>query len=89
MKPAMAAQDDFHRRFLREAQLAASIEHEHVVTVYQVDEDNGIPYLAMKLLQGESLEERLRAAAAGCSWTKCCALAARLPRVWQRPTKKG
>jgi serine/threonine protein kinase len=60
MKPALAAQADFHRRFLREAQLAASIEHEHIITIYQVGEDRGIPFLAMKLLQGESLEDRLR-----------------------------
>jgi serine/threonine protein kinase len=59
MKPSLAAQADFHRRFLREAQLAAAIDHEHVVTIYHVDEDRGIPYLAMKLLRGESLEARL------------------------------
>ncbi len=59
MKPALAAQADFHRRFLREAQLAAAIDHEHIVTIYQVDEDRGIPFMAMKLLQGESLEARL------------------------------
>jgi serine/threonine protein kinase len=59
MKPALAAHADFHRRFLREAQLAAQIEHEHIVTVYQVDEDRGVPFMAMKLLQGESLEARL------------------------------
>ncbi|HTU20803.1 MAG TPA: serine/threonine-protein kinase [Gemmataceae bacterium] len=59
MKPALAAQADFHRRFLREAQLAAAIDHEHIVTIYQVGEDRGVPFLAMKLLQGESLEARL------------------------------
>jgi serine/threonine protein kinase len=59
MKPSLAAQADFHRRFLREARLAAAIDHEHIVTIYQVGEDHGIPYLAMKLLQGESLETRL------------------------------
>jgi serine/threonine protein kinase len=59
MKPSLAAQADFHRRFLREAQLTAAIDHEHIVTIYQVGEDRGIPFLAMKLLQGESLEARL------------------------------
>jgi serine/threonine protein kinase len=59
MKPALAAFPEFHRRFLREAQLAAAIDHEHVVTIYQVGEDRGVPYLAMKLLQGETLEDRL------------------------------
>jgi serine/threonine protein kinase len=59
MKPSLAAHADFHRRFLREAQLAAAIDHEHIVTIYQVGEDRGVPYLAMKLLQGQSLEARL------------------------------
>ncbi len=59
MKPSLAAMADFHRRFLREAQLAAAIEHDHIVTIYQVGEDRGVPYLAMRLLQGETLEERL------------------------------
>ena len=56
MKPALATQADFQRRFLREAQLAAAIDHEHIVTIYQVGEDRGVLFLAMKLLQGESLE---------------------------------
>jgi hypothetical protein len=62
MKPSLAAYDEFHRRFLREAQLAAAIDHEHVVTIYQVGEDRGIPFLAMKLLRGETLEDRLAGA---------------------------
>jgi hypothetical protein len=62
MKPSLAAYEEFHRRFLREAQLAAAIDHEHVVTIYQVGEDRGIPFLAMKLLQGETLEDRLAGA---------------------------
>jgi serine/threonine protein kinase len=59
VKPSLAAYADSHRRFLREAQLAASIDHEHIVTIYQVGEDRGVLYLAMKLLQGESLDRRL------------------------------
>jgi serine/threonine protein kinase len=65
MKPSLAASADFHRRFLREAQLSAAVDHEHVVTVYQVGEDRGVPFLAMKLLQGETLEDRLKKTGAG------------------------
>jgi serine/threonine protein kinase len=60
LRPALAASAEFHRRFLREAQLAAAIDHEHIVTIYQVGEDRGVPFLAMKLLEGESLEDRLK-----------------------------
>jgi serine/threonine protein kinase len=60
MKPAMAEAPENRQRFVREAQLTAAIEHDHIVTIYQVGEDRGVPYLAMKLLQGQSLEDRLR-----------------------------
>jgi serine/threonine protein kinase len=62
MRPSLAASPEFHRRFLREARLAAAIEHEHIVTVYQVGEDRGFPFLAMQLLRGRTLEDRLERA---------------------------
>src|SRR6202035_859534 len=48
------------KRFLQEAKAAAAVQHEHIVTIYQVGQDRGIPYLAMQFLHGESLDERLR-----------------------------
>ncbi len=65
MKPSLAAFEEYHRRFLREARLAAAIDHDHIVTIYQVGEDGKVPYLAMKLLQGETLEDRLNAIVGG------------------------
>jgi WD40 repeat protein/serine/threonine protein kinase len=58
--PVLAASDAARQRFLREGRAAASIVHDHVVSIYQVGEDRGVPFLAMQLLQGESLEDRLR-----------------------------
>jgi WD40 repeat protein len=60
MKPALAASDSSRRRFLREARATAALEHDHIVHIYQVAEDRGIPYLAMPMLKGETLEDRLR-----------------------------
>src|SRR5262249_33204178 len=68
MRPSLGSSAEYHRRFLREAQLAAAIEHEHIVTVYQVGEDRGVPYLAMKLLRGETLADRLKRA--GGRWPR-------------------
>jgi serine/threonine protein kinase len=62
MRPSLAASPEFHRRFLREARLAAALDHEHIVTVYQVGEDRGVPFLAMQLLRGQTLEDRLQRA---------------------------
>jgi len=55
MLPRIASIQAARDRFLREAKAAASLKNDHIVTVYQVDEFNGVPFLAMELLQGESL----------------------------------
>jgi formylglycine-generating enzyme required for sulfatase activity/serine/threonine protein kinase len=47
-------------RFLREARMAAALDHDHVVRIFQVGEDRGVPFLAMEFLKGESLEDRLK-----------------------------
>lgn len=60
MLPALSADPKCRERFFREARAAAAIEHDHIVTVYQVGDDRGVPFLAMRLLQGETLEARLR-----------------------------
>jgi hypothetical protein len=59
MLPALAIDPHSKERFLREARAAASVKHDNVVTIHQVDEDRGIPFLAMELLQGESLASHL------------------------------
>jgi WD40 repeat protein len=62
MKPEAAVKAGARERFLREAQAAAALEHENIVTVYQVGEEGGVPFLAMQWLKGLSLEERLKQA---------------------------
>jgi TPR repeat protein len=47
-------------RFVREARTAASIESDHVCPIYQVGVDDGIPFIVMPLLRGETLADRLR-----------------------------
>jgi urea transport system substrate-binding protein len=47
-------------RFLREARALASLPSDHVVHLYQVGEEEGLPFFAMEKLRGESLESRLQ-----------------------------
>jgi len=60
MLPEVAVKAEARDRFLREARAAAAIEHDHIVTIYQVGEDRGVPYLAMQMLKGMSLEDFLK-----------------------------
>lgn len=46
-------------RMIREAQAAARVSHPSVVTVHDVLEVDGIPFIVMELLEGESLRDRL------------------------------
>ena len=60
MLPNLAASAAARRRFLREGRAAAALHHDHIVPIFQVGEDRGVPYIAMPLLRGESLEDRLK-----------------------------
>lgn len=52
-----AEDPDFVERFRREASSAAGLQHPHVVSVYDRGEWDGTYYIAMELLQGETLKE--------------------------------
>lgn len=48
------------RRFAREAQAAAAVSHDHIVTIHAVEGSGRIPYLVMQYVAGMSLQERLQ-----------------------------
>ena len=48
-------------RFFREARAAAQLSHRNIITIYDLGEEDGPPYLAMEFLEGRDLEQRMRA----------------------------
>jgi len=60
MKPDQVSDPVAHQRFLTEGRSAAGIESDHVVKIYQVGEDNGLPFMAMQFLEGESLDRLIK-----------------------------
>ena len=54
------AQDpEFRERFKAESRIAASIEHPNVIPVYEAGEDDGLLFIAMRLVDGVDLEQLL------------------------------
>ncbi|MGH9775274.1 MAG: protein kinase domain-containing protein [Candidatus Acidiferrales bacterium] len=45
------------QRFYREAQSAGSLQHPNIVTIYDMGDEGGIPYIAMELVEGDNLEQ--------------------------------
>jgi serine/threonine protein kinase len=61
MSPTVAGDPELLQRFYREAQSAGSLSHPNIVTIYEIDEADGIPFIAMEFLEGESLEQMITA----------------------------
>ena len=57
---APASDDTARQRLWREARAAASVNHPNICQIYEVGEDGGRLFIAMELLAGEPLAERLR-----------------------------
>ncbi|HXJ65971.1 MAG TPA: serine/threonine-protein kinase [Actinomycetota bacterium] len=53
--PEHAGDEQFVERFLREARLAASLEHPNIIPIYGADEVDGIPFIAMRYVRGSNL----------------------------------
>jgi eukaryotic-like serine/threonine-protein kinase len=57
---ALAHDETARKRFWREARAAASVNHPNICQIYEIGEENGELFIAMELLEGESLADRIR-----------------------------
>jgi tetratricopeptide (TPR) repeat protein len=55
----LVADEERRARFIREARTAAAVGHPNIVTVYEVDEEEGVIFIAMELLEGTTLDRHL------------------------------
>jgi serine/threonine-protein kinase len=65
----VAADSQAHQRFLREAQVVAVLSHPNIVNIFDVDVQDGQPYIVMDFAEGGSLAARLRAGPIGLEET--------------------
>ena len=72
----MASDPERRQRFEREAQAVAALNHPNIVTIHSVEEDRGIPFLTMELVEGRPLNEVMTAGPDGAR-SRCFASASR------------
>jgi serine/threonine protein kinase len=61
LNPSLAAAPQFFERFKREAEVASKLNHPNIITVFDFGRaSDGLCYIVMEFLQGESLRERVR-----------------------------
>ena len=52
--------DELLQRFMREGRVAAGLRHPHIVVVFDVEEADGRPFIAMEYVEGETLDRVIR-----------------------------
>ena len=63
LSPELAENEKFRERFLRESQIAASIDHPNIVPIYDADEAGGTLFIAMRYVEGTDLRAPIRSQA--------------------------
>src|ERR687887_4951 len=53
------AYEDRRRRFLQEARAASALNHPHILTVYEIGEADGKPYIATEYVEGLTLRQKI------------------------------
>lgn len=66
LAPEVADNHDRVQRFIREARAASAINHPNIATIHEIDEVNGTTFIAMELVEGETLREKIVAGIPSC-----------------------
>ena len=76
------------KRFEQEARVVSTLSHPNIVTVYEIGEADGLSFIAMELVQGQTLRQ-LRAARWPAAAQAPRARASRSPRAWRALTRRA
>jgi hypothetical protein len=60
LTPALAGDEAFRRRFIRESRAAAAVDHPHIIPIFEAGESEGVLFIAMRYVRGGDVGSLLR-----------------------------
>jgi serine/threonine-protein kinase len=87
LAPALAADEGFRHRFIRESRSAAAVDHPNIIPIYEAGDASGVLFIAMRYIRGgdvRSLLERERPLSGARTWAIISQVAAALDAAHAR-----
>ncbi len=89
LKPELASDADFRRRFQVESQAVAMLSHANIVSVYDVSHSDGLDYIVMELIDGMTLKQYMQKRGTPLNWREALHFITQIVRALGHAHSRG
>ena len=89
LKPELASDADFRRRFHDESQAVAMLSHANIVSVYDVSRSDGLDYIVMELIDGLTLKQYMQRRGTPLNWREAQHFITQIMRALSHAHSRG
>ena len=89
LKPELASDADFRRRFHDESQAVAMLSHTNIVSVYDVSRSDGLDYIVMELIDGLTLKQYMQRRGTPLNWREALHFITQIMRALDHAHSRG
>ena len=89
LKPELASDADFRRRFHDESQAVAMLSHANIVSVYDVSRSDGLDYIVMELVDGLTLKQYMQRRGTPLNWREALHFITQIMRALSHAHSRG
>jgi len=89
LKPELASDADFRRRFHDESQAVAMLSHANIVSVYDVSRSDGMDYIVMELIDGLTLKQYMQRRGTPLNWREAQHFITQIMRALSHAHSRG
>ena len=89
LKPELASDADFRRRFHDESQAVAMLSHANIVSVYDVSRSDGLDYIVMEMIDGLTLKQYMQRRGTPLNWREALHFITQIMRALSHAHSRG